>query len=165
MDVSEYLKTVFEPECEFLDGELADRLTGEIQHGDAMANVARLLHRFRRTLGIHVCLIIRIRISPTRYRVADVAAWLDDNIGTRIPTVPPFLAVEILSPGDRMVRMIPKIGEYLSIGVEWVWVIDPEEKAALIYSRRHPEGMAATVLRTENPDIEIPLENAFDRDA
>ncbi len=166
MDAATYLKSVFEPECEFLDGELADRHTGEIPHGDAMSNVARLLQRFRQTLGIRVCPVMRIRISPTRYRVADIAVWRDDNIGTRIPTVPPFLAIEILSPEDRMVRMVPKIEEYLSIGVEWVWVIDPEEKAALIYSRKHPEGTAATAtLRTENPDIEIPLESAFDRDA
>ena len=61
--------------------------------------------------------------------------------------------------------MLPKIQESLRYGVEWVWVIDPEEKAALSYSRTHPEGAAVTTLRTENPDIEIPIESAFDLDA
>jgi Uma2 family endonuclease len=97
--------------------------------------------------------------------VADIGVWRNDNIGSGIPTEPPFLAIEILSPEDRMVRMLPKIQEYLSIGVEYVWVIDPQEKAALSYSRRHREGAAVTMLRTENPDIEIPLESAFDLDA
>jgi Uma2 family endonuclease len=60
----------------------------------------------------------------------------------RIPAVAPFLVVEILSLEDRMVRMLPKIQAYLSIGVEYVWVIDPEEKAALSYSRTQPEGAA-----------------------
>lgn len=74
---------------------------------------------------------IRIQIHSRRYRVADIAVWRDDNIGTRIPTAPPFLAIEILSPEDRMVRMLPKIQEYLAIGVEHLWVIDPQEKAAI----------------------------------
>lgn len=64
-----------------------------------------------------------------------------------------------------MVRVLPRIQEYLSIGAEWVWLIDPEEKAALVYSQQHPEGAAVTILRTERPDIEIPLEGVFNLDA
>ena len=166
MDVEEYLRTSFDgSDCDYLDGEVVERNMGESPHADVQGNLYRLLWRFRRTLGIRVMLEIRVQIRPRRFRVADLAVWRDDNIGTGIPTVTPFLVVEILSPEDRMVRMLPKIQEYLSIGVEWVWVIDPEEKAALSYSQKHPEGAAATTLRTENPDIEIPLESAFDLDS
>jgi Uma2 family endonuclease len=166
MDIDEYLRTSFEDgDREYLDGEIVERNWGDFPHASAHSNLGGLLAEFRKRLGVRVVTSIRIRIHANRYRVADLAVWRDDNIGTRIPTVPPFLAVEILSPEDRMVRMLPKIQEYLSIGVEWVWVIDPEEKAALIYSQKHPEGAAATSLRTENPDIEIPLESAFDLNA
>jgi Uma2 family endonuclease len=108
---------------------------------------------------------IRIQINRRRFRVADLAVWRNDNIGTGIPTVPPFLVIEILSPEDRMVRMVPKIQEYLSIGVEWVWLIDPQERVALCYSQKQPQGATVTTLRTENPEIEIPLAAAFDLDA
>ena len=166
MDVEEYLRTSFDgSDCEYLDGEIVERNWGDVPHASVHGNLGGLLSEFRKTLGVRVLMSIRLRINAGRYRVADLAVWLDDNIGTRIPTVPPFLAVEILSPEDRMVRMLPKIQEYLSIGVEYVWVIDPQENAALSYSRRHPEGAAVTTLRTENPDIEIPLESAFDLDA
>src|SRR5580658_9941103 len=166
MDVEEYLRTSFDgSDCEYLDGEVVERNWGDFPHASVHGNLGGLLSEFRKTLGIRVLMSIRLRINPQRYRVADLAVWRDDNIGTRIPTVAPFLAVEILSPEDRMVRMLPKIQEYLSIGVEYVWVIDPEEKAALLYSRKHPEGAVATTLRTEAPDIEIPLESAFNLDA
>ncbi len=56
-----------------------------------------------------------------------------------------------------MVRMQSKVQEYLSIGVEYVWVVDPQERQALVYSRQNPGGVLADVLRTENPTIEIPL--------
>jgi len=166
MDVEEYLRTSFEgPDCEYLDGEVVERNIGELPHGDLQTNLSRLLFRFRSTLGIRVITEIRIQINARRLRVADIALWRNDDIGKRIPTVPPFLVVEILSPEDRTVRMLPKIQEYLSIGVEYVWLIDPEEKAALIFSQKDAKGSASEVLRTENPDIEITLQAAFDLDA
>jgi len=59
--------------------------------------------------------------------------------------------------------MVSKVEEYLSIGVQWIWIIDPQERAALYYQQ--PQGTAYTILCTENPKIEIPLESAFDLDA
>ena len=166
MDVEEYLRTSFEgSDCEFLDGEIVERNMGELPHGDIQTTLAILLRRLRSTLGIRVVTEIRIQINRRRFRVADLAVWRNDNIGTGIPTVPPFLVIEILSPEDRMVRMVPKIQEYLSIGVEWIWLIDPQERVALCYSQKQPQGAAVTTLRTENPEIEIPLAAAFDLDA
>jgi Uma2 family endonuclease len=163
MDVGEYLRTSFEgPDCEYLDGEIVERNMGEIPHGDVQTNLISLLRKMRSRLGIRVIAEIRIQISPTRYRVADLAVWRNDAIGTGIPTVAPFLVVEILSPEDRMVRMLPKIQEYLSIGVEWIWIVDPQEQSALLYSRQNPAGAVCDTLRTENPSIEIPLTTAFD---
>lgn len=41
---------------------------------------------------------------------------------------PPDLAVEILSPDDRMTRVLRKLNFYLRHGVRVVWVIDPENR-------------------------------------
>ena len=60
-----------------------------------------------------------------------------------------------------MTRMQPKIQEYLSAGVEWIWLIDPQEKQALCYSRENPGGTLCDVLRAESPAIAIPLEQLF----
>ncbi len=163
MDVGEYLRTSFEgPDCEYLDGEIVERHWGDLPHGDAQGNLMHQLAQLRPKLGIRVLPEITIRVSPTRYRVADLAVWRNDDIGTGIPTVAPFLVLEILSPEDRMVRMLPKIQEYLSIGVEWIWIVDPQEQSALLYSQKNPAGAVCDVLHTENPDIEISLAAAFD---
>ncbi len=138
---------------------------GELEHGDVQGTLLYLLRQLRRRLGIRVTPEVRIRINPRRYRIPDISVWRDDNIGTRIPNVPPFLAIEILSPEDRMVRMLPKIQDYLSIGVEYIWLIDPYEKSALSYSRENPAGQIVDVLRTHNPEMEIPLKAAFDLNA
>jgi Uma2 family endonuclease len=137
MTAEEYLRTGFEDgDREFVDGEVVERNIGESPHSTAQMEAMCALANHRPESGIQVLPTIRIQTSPTRVRVADIAVWRPGDIGTRIPTVPPFLVVEILSPEDRMARMQEKVAEYLAIGAEYVWLIDPEERKAIVYSRR-----------------------------
>ncbi len=159
MSVEEYLHTSFEGcDCEYLDGEIVERNMGNAKHGRLQFRIAKLIDQFATALKLTIIPEIRIRISPTRYRIPDVGIWVGEDPGMEIPATPPFLVIEILSPEDRMVRMQPKIGEYLSIGVQWIWVIDPEEKKAICYSQNNPAGSLSDVLHTEDPKIAIPLE-------
>jgi Uma2 family endonuclease len=158
MDVEEYLKTSFEDgDCEYLDGEVVERNVGELPHARVQGTLLFRLTEMARRLGIQAVPEIRIQIHARRYRVADIAVWRAGHIGERIPTVAPFLIIEILSSEDRMIRVQHKIQEYLSIGAEWIWLIDPIEKQAICYSRKNPAGALTDVLKTENPEIEIPL--------
>jgi Uma2 family endonuclease len=162
MGVDEYLRTSFEgADCDFLDGEVVERNMGELPHSTAQARLIYLLMLIAEKTGIRVQPEIRVQINPRRFRVADIAVWRAGNIGTRVPSVPPFLVIEILSAEDRMVRMQPRIQEYLSIGVEYVWLIDPQERQALLYSQQAPAGRLEDTLRTENPSFEIPLESVL----
>jgi Uma2 family endonuclease len=49
-----------------------------------------------------------------------------------IPT-PPDLAVEVLSPTDRMPDALAKVTMYLQAGVQLVWLIDPHKRTATIF--------------------------------
>ena len=163
MSVEEYLHTSFEDaDCDYLDGEVVERNVGEWEHASVQGALLDIFYRLRKTLGIQARVEIRIQIGPRRFRVADVAVWPAGFVGKGIPSEPPFLAIEILSPADRMTRMQPKIQEYLSIGVRYVWLIDPYEKNALVYSRDFPGGRLADVLTTDDPAIEIPLSALFE---
>ena len=81
------------------------------------------------------------------------------SFGQRIPAVPPFLVVEILSAEDRLVRLQPKIREYLVHGAEWVWVIDADERRALSYTPADPGGTLVDELRTHDPEITVKLQD------
>jgi Uma2 family endonuclease len=78
----------------------------------------------------------------------------------RILREPPFLCIEILSPEDRVSRMEKKIDDYLAFGVKYVWLIDPEDKSAWVYTaerKREP----VRVLTTAEPNISLPLDELF----
>ena len=165
VSVSEYLASSYDPDCDYVDGEILERNVGEYDHAKLQKRLILYLGNREAELRIHVVPEQRVQVSRTRFGVPDVCVVAGAEPTEQVFTKPPALCIEILSPEDRMVRMLPKIHEYLSIGVEYVWLIDPQERAALSFSRLDPQGAVCDVLRTENPSIEIPLQAAFDLDA
>jgi Uma2 family endonuclease len=169
MTAEEYLRTSFEDgDFEYVDGEIVDRNIGEITHGSVQALLGSLLWERAASLALSPATSVRIRINSSRFRVADLAAWptrkvVGDQYG--IPLAAPFLAVEILSSEERMSDFQRKIKDYLSIGVQWIWLLDPTKETALCFSQTDPEGSPCDVLRTENPTIEIPLKEVLDPQA
>ena len=51
----------------------------------------------------------------------------------RIIQGPPLLAVEILSPSDRMQEVTEKIEEYIQAGVSLVWCVEPTFSTITVY--------------------------------
>jgi Uma2 family endonuclease len=157
----EYLTTSYEPDCEYDEGVLVERNAGEQPHGLVQTALASFLYERRKRFGIRVITEQRIRIAARKYRVPDVCVFLQPAPRDPVPSTPPFIAVEILSPEDRMSRVRKKIDEYLAFGVAYVWLIDPEERRADVYTasafREAKDGM----LRTEDPAIEVPLAELF----
>jgi Uma2 family endonuclease len=47
--------------------------------------------------------------------------------------VPPDLAVEVLSPSDRLADALSKVSMYLQAGVPLVWLIDPIRRTAMVF--------------------------------
>jgi len=53
--------------------------------------------------------------------------------------------------------MQDRIDDYLTFGVPHVWVLNPRTRRAFLYT---PDGMREAkdgILRTQNPDIEVPI--------
>lgn len=48
-------------------------------------------------------------------------------------TIPPDLAVEVLSPNDLAYKVAEKVDEYLKAGVRLIWVVDPIRQTVLLY--------------------------------
>ena len=158
ISLEQYLATTYEPDCDYLDGELEERNLGERTHALLQARItAFLMTQFGPSLDLWVFTELRIRVSATRYRIPDVCATLGDP-SEEVLSRPPFLCVEILSPEDRMSRIEMRIQDYLGMGVPFVWILDPLTKQAYVATKA--EGLREIkdgVLRTANPQIEMPL--------
>jgi len=161
--VEEYLRTSYSPDCDYVDGEVQERNLGQTDHSWIQGILIAYLFSRRKEWGITVLPEQRVRVSKTRFRIPDVCVVLGPKPAEQVLTVPPFLCIEILSPEDRMSPVQERIRDYLNMGVAYVWVLDPETKRA--YSFSSPEGLREEkggVLRTENPAMEVPLNEIFE---
>lgn len=157
VSVEEYLNTDYGPDCDYVDGVLEDRNVGLKTHGRAQAAILHFLHQRRDELNILVLIAMRVRVSATRVRVADLCVMLGEGPDEEVFTTAPFLCVEVLSPDDRMSRMHEKIRDYLGMGVRYAWVIDPYARLAWIHTTEGAVEAKDGVLRTTDPVIEMPL--------
>jgi Uma2 family endonuclease len=158
--IEEYLTSTYEPDCDFVDGQIEERNWGELSHARLQVRLGALLHT-RAPLGTEVLIALRVRVSASRIRVADICVASTDS-EEPIPTTPPLLCVEILSPEDRMSRIEVRIQDYLKMGVPYVWVLDPRTKQA--YVATAADGLREVksgVLATQNPTFEVPLAEVF----
>lgn len=90
--------------------------------------------------------------------------------GEEIPsgwlTIPPDLAVEVLSPGDVADDMDKKVQEYLKAGTRLVWEVHPQSKTVIIHRL---DGTIAALKETDSldgedvvPGFSVPLTKIFE---
>jgi Uma2 family endonuclease len=161
ISVEEYLATSYRPDCDYVDGHIEERNLGEFDHSRLQTALAVYFGTRQKQWDITVVVEQRVQVKPTRFRIPDVCVVLGSP-NEQILTRPPFLCIEILSKDDRMSQMQERIDDYLSMGVRYVWVLDPASRRA--YVATAPTGLREVkdiVLRTENPALDLPLGAVF----
>lgn len=162
ISVEEYLATVYRPDCDYIDGHIEERNLGEWDHANLQSAVLAFFRSRSKQWGIRAVVEQRVQIGPTRFRIPDVTLVLGDP-GEQILRKPPFICVEILSPEDRMSHVRERVKDFLDMGVRYVWVLDPVTRTA--YSATSAEALREVksgILRTENPALEVPLDELFE---
>ncbi|MGH9629907.1 MAG: Uma2 family endonuclease, partial [Bryobacteraceae bacterium] len=100
VSIGEYLSSSYDPDMDYVDGELEDRCVGEKDHAKLQLKMVKMLDGF----GWFAIIETRMRVSPTRFRVPDVCVY-EKEPDEQVFTKPPLLVIEVLSPEDRMARM------------------------------------------------------------
>jgi Uma2 family endonuclease len=160
VSVDQYLRRSYRPDCDYVDGEVIERNVGEFQHSMIQGILIRMLYECARLLPIRVVPELRMRVSPTRFRIPDICVMLKQQRPEAVLTTAPFLCVEILSPEDRMSRVIERVREYLSFGVSHVWVVDPENRTAYSYTKNEGREVNDRLI-TANPEVAISIDELF----
>ena len=130
VSVEEYLSTVFEHDCEYVDGILEERDLGEFEHSYVQGLLVTLFNNHRGDWGVYALPEQRVQTQKGHFRVPDVAILKIGAMREPILTRPPLLVIEIQSPETPLSRTRTKAVEYLAFGIEHVWVIDPAARVA-----------------------------------
>lgn len=120
-----YLSSSYEPDAEYVDGEIEERPMGEWSHADWQAAIVEFYRNRRIEWNIRTAAELRVQVSANRFRVPDVTI-LDRNLPVeQIVTRPPIAVFEILSPEDSLMRMMTKLADYERMGIKTILVLDP----------------------------------------
>ena len=138
--LEEFLANDYES-YEYVKGELVPMSITTMVHGEISSNIVFLLgkHVRQNQLG-------RIYTAGTTFRIGesgrkpDVAfvsqERLPENRNQASP-IPPELAIEVVSPSDKVYDVQEKALEYLDAGTRMVWVIEPIAKTVTVYRSRN----------------------------
>jgi Uma2 family endonuclease len=131
---------------ELYDGRLTARPPrGDVYHSVNLSFPGTLLFDAeRRGLGVARCGEVRLILwrNPDRVVLADAAFFTNWALPLRIAqeeyleTIPD-LVVEIMGKNDHLAYMKTKVEDYLTAGVQVVWVADPTDQTVTVF--RHQE--------------------------
>ena len=159
--VEEYLRTAYKPDCDYVDGEVLERNVGERDHGKVQRELIYIFRSNQKKWNVHVYPEQRVQISGRRFRVPDICVVAGAEPEDQIFRTPPLICIEILSKDDRQDRMQDKIDDFLNFGVRYVWVINPRNRRAWVYTKDGSREVKDGVLRTSDPDLELMLSELF----
>jgi Uma2 family endonuclease len=125
----EYLSTSFDnPDREYVRGEIVERAMPDDLHGEIAGLIAGILYPFRQSHRLFTYMDTRMRLAPDLVRIPDVAVYAGLKPSERVPSTPPLLVIEIISPDDRYGYVREKLDEYVAWGVPNIWLIDPHNR-------------------------------------
>jgi Uma2 family endonuclease len=136
LTLEEYLHTVYRPDCDFVDGHLEERNLGETAHGLLQVELSYWFRSRCEEWKIRVITELRTRVAASRVRIPDVSVVFDDAaLSEKVRQTPPLIAIEIMSPEDRMSRVVKRLDDFIRMGIENIWLLDPQERVAYTYSK------------------------------
>ena len=127
LSLSEYMKTSYTPDREYVDGELRERNVGKWEHARLQALLAIWFGSQEKGWSVKVATEQRVQVSLTRVRIPDVML-VPRGPQPEVAVDPPVLVVEILSPDDTYTETQSRSADYLKMGVPCVWIIDPTSR-------------------------------------
>ena len=137
ISLDEYLNTSYEPDMEFVDGELVRRNVGTPRHGWLQGIVVSYFRQFRESHRINAFVDARLLVDSTtgRHRIPDVMVLETPHRMGKVVLDVPVIVVEIKSPEDTFDDIVDRCFEYQKLGVPNILVMDPDNRRAWLFEQ------------------------------
>ena len=161
LSIEEYLRTSYKPDVDFVDGHIEERHLGEFEHARLQYLIANVFGGKEREWNVLGVTEQRMRVGADRIRICDVVVFRADAPREQVTQTAPLICIEILSPEDRLSRAKVVLNDYLRMGVENIWLIDPIYRSAWTFDATGLHEADTTNLTVVNTPIRLDLTEAF----
>ena len=136
-----------EQRMELVKGKVYDMPPAGGRHGDVAMEIGALLRVHVRANDLGRVFAAEtgfiLHRNPDTVRAPDAAFVAagrlpEGELPAGYPELAPDLVVEVLSPNDRAGEVAGKVDDWLSAGVQLVWVLDPASRTATVYRPGEP---------------------------
>jgi Uma2 family endonuclease len=162
ISIDEYLRTSYHPDVDFVDGQIEKRNSGEREHGLLQSAITAWFFSHAKTWNIYSIVGQRVRVAPKRVRICDVCLISRDAPREQVTQTPPLACIEILSPEDRLYRAAKVMEDYARMGVQNLWLLDPIDRIAYLYTGEGQFKIVEDRLAISNTPIHLDLPTLFD---
>jgi Uma2 family endonuclease len=156
--LSEYIETTYHPDCEYIDGKVRERNVGKWQHARLQWISAMWFGHHEAAWNLVGSTEQRVRVSPTRIRIPDLVV-LRPGAQPELLIQPPLLVIEILSPDDTYSDLQERCQDYLQMGVQTIWIVDPKTGSGRLCSGQ--QWVAAERLVVAGTPLHVHLDPLF----
>lgn len=137
----EFARWPDEGRCELVHGKIVHLTASRPLHGLIEVRLGSRLFTYADSTGRGVVLGgevgLWVRRNPDSVRGADLVFISRERYTSHNPKgfldVAPELVIEILSPDDRRGEVMEKLEDYFAMGVDLVWIVDPEHRYVFAY--------------------------------
>ena len=156
--VEKYLRTMYHPDRDYVDGHLEIRNVGTWEHGDWQSALLMYLRTHAREWGVYAVVECRLQVRPDNFRIPDVMVVSRNNKPEPIIRDAPLLCIEVLSPKDTVKRILYRVEDYIAMGVKAVWVLDPKRSDVLVVTAGESRWVNDRVLTVGGTAIRVDLD-------
>jgi len=157
ISVDEYLRTSFHPDCDFVEGEIRERIVGKRKHSYAQGEIVSWFNGRKDVQRLQSLPELRMQVGPNRIRIPDVVVSEMPLPDEEVFTSPPYLCIEVMSPDDTIAAMQDRLDDYLHFGVPNIWVIDPWKHRGWHVTASGWATAAGGIMSTADGRVAMPL--------
>lgn len=159
--------------CELKRGRVVPMFPPKHRHGLLVARIVFFLQQFTSARGSGMVMAesgVQTESDPDTVRGPDASYMSAERYrkiaGTNgFPTIMPEICIEVVSPSDRWPLLRAKAVEYLTAGVQQVWIVDGEQRKVHVFAEGREEEVLeeGDALETENllPGFRLDLKAYF----
>lgn len=158
ISVEEYLRTSYEYSPELIDGQIRDRPMPTPLHGFTVAMISFWFSMHMDEWRILALLGVTTQVAASNFRVPEVSVIPHRPIRNEIQKEPPFIAIEVLDDDDKFRDLRDRATDLSRMGVEHVWLVDPERREAFTWESRERFWRPSKQLQMKGSLIHLDLD-------
>jgi len=158
VSLAEYLRTSYHPDVEYVRGELKEKPMPTYLHGIIQIILGSWFLSHRKEWGIVIASEVRTQVDVNHVRLPDIVLVRTGGGRPRTLVEAPLVAIEILSPDDSYADLRERAGDLRTMGVENVWLLDPERRTAEVWTGTHWKPTDGSRLTAVNAPVFLDLD-------